>query len=71
MIDKLRTADIRPQWLRPAQTMSGARYSSYPQLRLAYIQRADAPDMIFVVSDQRLPETLDEAMQMTMEAQGG
>lgn len=66
MIDKLRAADIRPTWVNPPSAMEG-RYLSFPQFRLAYIQRADDPDTIYVVSDQRLPETLAEAIQMTVE----
>ena len=56
-VDRLPCCQIRPTWV----TRPGNRYLSYPALRVAFIQSTADPEMIYVVSDERLPETLAEA----------
>ena len=58
--DRLPCAEIRPPWTRFSAGMR-IRYLSHPALKVAFIQSVDEVGMVYVVSDDRLPETLDEA----------
>jgi len=60
-VDRALTADIRPTWVGPPSNMR-VRYLSHPDLRLAFIQAVEEPDTVYIVSDEPLPETLDEAV---------
>lgn len=60
MIDCLPVSEIKPEW----STCSGDRYVSHPQLRTAMIQLLDSPEKIYVVSDQTLPRSVEEAKNL-------
>jgi hypothetical protein len=58
--DRLPCANIRPDWFDFPED----RYLSHPSLRVAFIQIRDDPAMVYVASDQKLPETWNEAAEM-------
>jgi len=60
VIEKVATKVILPHWLDHPTN----RYRSHPSLRVAFIQRLDEPETIFVVSEQALPQSTAEAMEM-------
>ena len=62
-VERLESSDIKPNWPRPTSHMT-TRYLSHPDLRLAFIQVADEPELVYVVSDEPLPETVGEAIAM-------
>lgn len=59
-IDRVPYETVRPTWANPVTNMR-VRYLSHPDLRLAFIQTIDDPEFVYVVSDQVLPVSLDEA----------
>lgn len=60
MIEVYPVREIRPGWAtRPA-----TRYQSHPDLRAAVIQCEDDPERIWMVTDQKLPESIQEAVDM-------
>lgn len=63
MIDKFPFAEIIPTW----KIVKGSRYMSHPELRTAVIQTMEKPDVVYVVSDQKLPESVAEAVAMVTE----
>lgn len=68
-VDRVPCRDVKPHWLsRP-----GDRYMAHPELRVAFIQSVAEPDMIYVVSDEKLPTSVFEAAQIVIEwrAQNG
>ena len=59
-IERAPAKELLPHWLDKPQN----RYRSHPSLRVAFIQRLDEPETIFVVNDQALPQSTAEAMEM-------
>jgi hypothetical protein len=60
MITRHRTGEIIPRWAdRPAD-----RYMAHPELRAATIQALADPGHVYVVTGQKLPETVAEAIAM-------
>lgn len=57
MIDRLPTRQIIPNW----QTPKADRYMAHPSCRTAMIQMMSEPEFVYVVSDDRLPESVSEA----------
>jgi hypothetical protein len=68
-IDRLPYSEVKPHWRHPSAAMT-ARYLSHPELRVAFIQSQSEPDMVYVVSDEPLPETLDEAVAVIAKWRG-
>lgn len=60
MIDRLPVLDIMPAWGIP----KGDRYVSHPAVRTAMIQVMTDPTVVYVISDQKLPESIAEAVGM-------
>jgi len=61
-IDRLACLEIHPTWAaKPARRMK-----LHPTLRLAFVQIVEDPEMIFVISDEPLPETLNAAVAAIM-----
>jgi hypothetical protein len=60
VIDRCITRQIIPEW----QTPRGDRYMSHPSCRTAMIQLLAEPEFVYVVSDDRLPESVIEARAM-------
>jgi hypothetical protein len=63
VIERLPVLDIIPKW----RDYPANRYMSHPQLRTAIIQCDDDPLNVYVVSDQVLPQTSQEAMDMVQQ----
>lgn len=60
MIEVHLCSEIRPGWaMKPAD-----RYHSIPDWCSAAIQCADDPVNIYIVRGQKLPESIEEAVQM-------
>jgi hypothetical protein len=51
---------VRPDWSDP----KGVRYVSHPRLRVAMIQLLDDPDKVYVVTDQALPRSIADAIEI-------
>lgn len=64
-IDRFPVLQIRPNWDAP----QGDRYESHPILRVAIIQIMLEPDYVYVVSDQMLPGSVEEARDMVVQWQ--
>jgi len=62
-IDRLPHAEVRPTWGTVASNMT-VRYLAHPALRVAFIQSNEDPDMVYVVSDEPLPQNIDQAAAM-------
>lgn len=60
MIECLPVTRVKPEW----EVCSGDRYMSHPGLRVAFIQLMDSPEKIYCVSDQALPRSLQDAVEM-------
>lgn len=60
-LDRVPFQTIKPTWGRPSTHMS-IRYAVHPSLRLAFIQTMEDPEYVFVVSDERLPISIPEAI---------
>lgn len=60
MIDKLPYSDVMPNW----NIVKGNRYMATPSCRTAIVQKAADPLFIYVITDERLPETVSEAVQI-------
>lgn len=59
-LDRLPYRAIRPTWANPSSAMT-VRYVAHPTLRLAFVQVVSDSEYVYVVSDETLPGSLDEA----------
>ena len=59
-IEKCFTKDVMPSWLLEG----GTRYLANPTHRLCFLQLAGETEILYVVSDQPLPKTVDAAIAM-------
>ena len=59
-IEKCFTKDVMPSWL----VAGGTRYLSNATHRLCFLQLAGETEILYVVSDQPLPKTVDAAIAM-------
>lgn len=60
MIDKLPYDQVMPSW----NIVKGNRYMATPSCRTAIVQKVADPLFIYVIADERLPETISEAIQI-------
>lgn len=60
-LDRVPFSKVRPTWANPSSHMT-VRYVAHPSLRLAFVQVADEPMHVYVVSDEPLPGSFDEAV---------
>ena len=57
-IERVAMVDVMPSWA----VAGGHRFLSHPELRLCFLQLSHETEIIYVVSDQPLPETLNDAI---------
>jgi hypothetical protein len=60
MIEACDVLEIKPSWQRCA----GDRYIAHPSLRTAFVQVMSDPKTIYVITDQKLPSNVREAISM-------
>jgi len=71
MIDRLPVREIKPTWeADPANRFVAhdeCNLLAYDHLRIAFVQIKDEPDVVYVITEQELPKSIDHAIQVVSE----